>query len=36
MEIKYEVPEYEIKIKIKVFKNSGMSVDIAVVNTAQK
>ena len=36
MEIKYEVPEYEIKMKLKLKQNIGMSVDIAVVNTAQK
>ena len=33
---KNEVPEYEIKMKLKFKKNIGMSVDIAVVNTAQK
>ena len=35
MEIKNEVPEYEIKTKLKLQQNIGMSVDIAVVDTVQ-
>ena len=36
IEIRNEVPEYEIKMKLKLKLNIGMSVDIAVVNTVQK
>ena len=36
IEIENEVKENEIKIKLKFKQNIGMSVDIAVVNTAQK
>ena len=32
IEIKNEVPEYEIKMKLKLKQNIGMSVDIAVVD----
>ena len=33
--MKNKVPEYEIEMKLKLKQNTGMSVDIAVVNTAQ-
>ena len=36
IEIKNKVPAYEIKMKLRLKQNIGMSVDIAVVNTAQK
>ena len=36
IEIKNEVPEYEIKMKLRLKLNIGMSVGIAVVNTVQK
>ena len=34
--MKNEVPEYEIKMNLRLKLNIGMSVDIAVVNTVQK
>ena len=34
--MKNEVLEYETKMKLKLEQNIGMSVDIAVVNTAQR
>ena len=36
IEIKNEVPEYEIEMKLKLKQNIGISVDIAVVQTAQR